>query len=321
MKYINEQNILEIGNNWNEIIQVIEDTVLLLEKKDYAQPIKPYLRYKDLKNRIIAMPAYVGGDYNISGIKWIASFPDNIKNNLPRANSVIILNNADTGVPISVINTPMVSAIRTSAVTGAIIKSYREAVEIKEKINFGIIGLGPIGRMHLEMIFTLHEDIIDKIYVYDINPIDTELLPEKWKHKIVLANDWEQAYLNSKIFITCTASSKRYINLPPPKGSLQLNVSLRDYEADVYDYIDCVIVDNWDEVCRENTDIEMMHQTKGLLEKDVLIITDVLSGKLRKTIKANDTIMFCPMGMAIFDIGIAKYFYELSQDKRIGQTL
>ena len=96
MLYICERDILAIGIDWDETVSVIEHAVRCLERGDYAQPIKPYLRYRDLTNRIIAMPAFVGGDVNAAGLKWIASFPRNIDRQIPRAHSVVVLNDADT---------------------------------------------------------------------------------------------------------------------------------------------------------------------------------------------------------------------------------
>jgi N-[(2S)-2-amino-2-carboxyethyl]-L-glutamate dehydrogenase len=61
MLYLNQSDIENIGIDWVSITKVIESTVRRLGENDFAQPIKPYLRYQDLKNRIIAMPAYVGG--------------------------------------------------------------------------------------------------------------------------------------------------------------------------------------------------------------------------------------------------------------------
>ena len=134
MIYLNENDLKNIGVNWNEVVDTIEKATRCLADKDYSQPIKPYLRYGDLKNRIIAMPAFVGGDINKAGIKWIASFPDNINNNIPRAHSVVILNNADTGKPEAIVNTAKLSMIRTAGVTGSIIRAYKKT-RMKNKVN------------------------------------------------------------------------------------------------------------------------------------------------------------------------------------------
>ena len=109
MLYLNEKDLTKIGQNWNATIDNIELAVQCLDKKDYVQPVKPYLRYRDLTNRIIALIAFVGGKINLAGIKWIASFPDNINHGLPRAHSVVILNDADTGAPVGIINTALLS--------------------------------------------------------------------------------------------------------------------------------------------------------------------------------------------------------------------
>lgn len=86
MLYLNDQDIQAIGLEWADLVESAEATVRILDSGDYAQPVKPYLRYNHPQNRIIAMPAYVGGDVNAAGIKWISSFPDNIgSRSSPRA--------------------------------------------------------------------------------------------------------------------------------------------------------------------------------------------------------------------------------------------
>jgi hypothetical protein len=74
MLYINETDIKTMGINWTEIFSQLEQAVVCLANHDYAQPIKPYLRYRDLKNRIIAMPAFVGGQFNVSEISGLPAF-------------------------------------------------------------------------------------------------------------------------------------------------------------------------------------------------------------------------------------------------------
>src|SRR5687767_12159121 len=104
MLYLNAESINKAGLDWEQLTTVIRQAVIVLHNGNYSQPIKPYLRYGNAKNRIIAMPAYVGGEHPWAGIKWIASFPDNIHQHKLRANSVTILNEHDSGIPLCVIN-------------------------------------------------------------------------------------------------------------------------------------------------------------------------------------------------------------------------
>jgi 2,3-diaminopropionate biosynthesis protein SbnB len=321
MLYLNADSINNAGLDWEQLTAVIREAVTVLHNRDYSQPIKPYLRYGNPKNRIIAMPAYVGGKYPLAGIKWIASFPDNIHQQKLRANSVTILNEHDSGIPLCVINTSAISAIRTAAVSGLLVKEYLQAKTGSGKLTVGINGFGPIGNMHLKMITAILGARIEKIFLYDIKPLNKDVIAEEIRDKVVIAGNWEECYEQADIFITCTVSAAPYIDKVPVKGSLQLNVSLRDYKADMKDHMDVIIVDDWEEVCRENTDIENMHKVKGLRQEDTLSIADIVCKNVLKDRKESDTIMFNPMGMAIFDIAVGGYYYREALHKQIGFSM
>ena len=150
MLYLNNEDFSKISISWNETIGVIERALFCISKGDYSQPLKPYLRFKKDENRIIAMPAYVGGDIEAAGIKWIASFPKNIEKNIPRASSVTVLNDTNTGEVLAAFNSPMISIIRTASVSGYLIKKYLEFCD-SNRFAIGIIGGGPIGQHHIKM--------------------------------------------------------------------------------------------------------------------------------------------------------------------------
>jgi 2,3-diaminopropionate biosynthesis protein SbnB len=319
MIYINEQTINATPVKWDEVFDQIELATNTLKAGDFSQPVKPYLRYRNLKNRIIAMPAFLGGSHNVSGIKWIASFPENIHVGIPRAHAVIILNDADTGKPLSVINTARISGIRTAGVSGTLIRKYLQALNTTEKLTFGIIGLGPIGQLHLDMVLNAFTDKIAKVIVYDLR----NNLYEKYGEdaRIVYAKNWEEVFDKSDIFMTCTVSDNRYINKKPLKPSLHLNVSLRDYESSFLQFVDTMIVDDWEEICRENTDIEMMHKQEGLLESDVFTIVDVICGNVFDNDVSDKVVMFNPMGMAVYDMAVAGYFFQRIKELNTGVVL
>jgi 2,3-diaminopropionate biosynthesis protein SbnB len=320
MIYLNEKDLLKIGINWEETIDTIEKAVRCLNEKDYAQPIKPYLRYRDLVNRIIAMPAFVGGDIDLAGIKWIASFPGNIDSNIPRAHSVVVINQSDTGVPIAIINTALLSVIRTSSVTGLMIRYFLKTRPM-DKVNVGIIGWGPIGQYHFKMCTQLLGDKVANVCLYDLRGINLDAIDSSYKGKITVTDSWQDAYRDADIFMTCTVSKAPYIDEKPKAGSLQLNVSLRDYKVDIYDYTKAIIVDDWEEVCREKTDIEMMHLEKGLKEEDTKTIADVVCNNCLADYPGNEAVMFNPMGMAVFDIATAGYYLNKASTMGVGQKL
>lgn len=308
MRIQNEKDLLEIGIDWKKMVNTIEDAVKCLADNDFSQPVKPYLRYRNPKNRIIAMPAFVGGDINMAGIKWIASFPENIDSGIPRAHSVVILNDAGTGQPVGIIDTPLLSVIRTASVSGLVLQYFNE-LRKPETVKVGMTGFGPIGQYHARMCLDLLGDVVEKISVYDPRHVDASTLIDD--DRIEVVDSWEEAYADADVFMTCTVSDAPYIDKAPKPGSLHLNVSLRDYKTDVYDWFkEAMYVDDWEEVNREKTDIEMMHIEKGLEEKDTYSIVDMVVESSFAKHNKEVPLMFNPMGMAVFDIAIGSYYYR-----------
>jgi len=320
MLYLNDRDIRAVGLDWPNLVETVEAAVRIIDSGDYAQPVKPYLRYKNPHNRIIAMPAYVGGNVNAAGIKWISSFPNNLKAGLPRAHSIIVLNDPITGQPSAVLNSPLPSIVRTASISGLMIRYFMQARPL-ERIHLGIIGWGPVGQHHLLMAAALYGDRIERIRIFDLREADLSGIPPLYRDRIEVAETWADVYRHSNIFITCTVSNHRYIDIPPGKGSLLLNVSLRDYKPEALASVKAVIVDDWDEVCRENTDIERLHLEQGLTRADTRMITDVVSRRSLAEFPADEPILFCPMGMAVFDIAVAVYYVGKARGKGIGTEL
>ncbi len=302
------------------MIGVIDSAVMLVNSNQFSQPIKPYLRFGDVKNRIIAMPAYLGGEIHFAGIKWIASFPGNITKGLPRAHSVTVLNNCHTGEPVCVINSSKISGIRTAAVSGYIVKRFL-AHSARRPICVGISGAGPIGRLHLKMLASIAGSHIDRFLLFDIDRSAAENCKETLGGNAVICDSWQEAFTAADIFVTCTASTERYINIPPKEGSLQLNISLRDYFPDFRKHVGMLLTDNWEEVCRENTDIELMYKAGLIAKEDVYSIFEIDKGKVFKNLDQNTVVMFNPMGMGIFDIAIGARYYSNSKQRGIGVSL
>lgn len=323
MIYLNQDHLEELGLVWSEIFAALKDGVLALEKEDFSQPVKPYLRYRNPLNRIIAMPAFLGGKTNMAGLKWIASFPENIRNGVPRAHSVTILNEAETGIPLSIINTAYASIIRTTGVTGLFIDEYirKKGLKPEGKLKVGMTGLGPIGKMHARMLHEEFGDFIDSIKVYDIRFDQGEKSEPPYDEYLTACRTWEEAFDDADIFVTCTVSKAPYVDKKPKKGSLHLNISLRDYKPAFREYVDLMVVDDWEEICRENTDIENMHKEGLLNEEDTYNIASYITDDKLATISSDQTVMFNPMGMAIFDIATGGYLYRQALDKKVGVEL
>jgi 2,3-diaminopropionate biosynthesis protein SbnB len=320
MLYLNEDHLAAVGVDWARLVEVIDQAVRLHDGGEFAQPIKPYLRYRELQNRIIAMPAFLGGEVNRAGIKWIASFPANLEKGLPRAHSVVVLNDADTGAPVAIVNGAALSVIRTSSVSGLVVRHAFRA-RPKAKVRVGITGWGPIGRSHLAMCEALLGDSIEDVRIFDVRPPDDATL-KGFSSAPRFVGSWSDAYDDADLFMACTVSSAPYIDRAPKPGSIHLNVSLRDYRTCMYPHMrGGIVVDDWNEVCRENTDIEAMHKESGLTAENTATLADLsMRGWIDALPKALP-VMFNPMGMAIFDIAVATHYAESARARGVGVAL
>lgn len=317
MIYINDQDIQKMGINWNELVDAVEESSFVVKSGDSVCPIKQYLRFRDKRNRIISMPGYLGGDYSIAGLKWIASFPENILKNKSRASCVTILNDSDTGEIIAIFNGTLLSILRTVAVSGLMMRYY-DMSRNPGKIDLGIIGWGPIGQYHYRIFSSLYNRRLSSINLYDIRKLTYHEAKEDI-HLLRVRESWKEVYENSNIFITCTTVAEPYIVGRPHQESLHLNVSLRDYAADVIDYFrGGVIVDEWEEVCREGTTIERFHKGCGLDKQETINIFDVVCENALSRCKSTP-IIFNPMGMSIFDLAIAKLYMDKATRGNFGK--
>src|SRR5690606_34723990 len=86
-----------ISASRQDIVDVVRDTYLAHHAGDSVNPDSYFLRFPDKPDaRIVALPAHLGADADVSGIKWISSFPANIDRGIPRASAALLLNDHET---------------------------------------------------------------------------------------------------------------------------------------------------------------------------------------------------------------------------------
>ncbi|MFA2567614.1 2,3-diaminopropionate biosynthesis protein SbnB [Bacillus wiedmannii] len=326
--YLSRADVHKLEENSSDIyIKGVERALTLHSRKDFSQPLKPYLKTnkKDehIADRIIAMPAHLG-EPSISGIKWIGSKHDNPSlRNMERASALIVLNDPQTNFPIAILEGSSISAMRTAAVS---VVATRHLAN-KDFRNLSIVGCGLIAKMHVMSMLENFKGI-KNVVLYDVESYKAQELMKKFqsKYKNVsfrVADKVQDAVEKAEVLVTCTVTNKPYIKAEwIQKGTFISNVSIMDLESELFIQADKVIVDDWDQANREKKVINQL-VLEGKFSKEMLhaelgdIITGLKAGREHK----DELIILNPMGMAIEDISCAYEIYENALKNNIGKYL
>lgn len=161
--YLSEDDMIAAGvKDMKSCVEAMEEMFKLMKVGDYRMggangnshgsmvmfPEKspfPEMPVDGPDRRFMAMPAYLGGKFDMAGMKWYGSNAANKEKGLPRSILMLTLNDKDTGAPLAFMSANILSAYRTGAVPGVGFKYF--AKEDAETI--GIIGPGVMSKTAL----------------------------------------------------------------------------------------------------------------------------------------------------------------------------
>jgi ornithine cyclodeaminase/alanine dehydrogenase len=160
--YLSQDDVTAVGITMVEIIETLE--VAFREKGEgrTEMPPKPGIHPGGGDNFIHAMPAYIPA-LKSAGVKWVSGFPENYKLGLPYITGLLILNDPETGLPVSVMDCVWITAMRTGAASALSARYLARA----ESSVVGVLGCGVQGRTNVEALNVLFP--LKKVMAYDVD--------------------------------------------------------------------------------------------------------------------------------------------------------
>lgn len=326
--YLNQQDVRATGVSMETALEAVEDAFRLHHQGQVNLPYKTVLDLGEReRGRGNAMPAYVGGQYDVFGIKWIAGFPKNPVNyGLPRGTGLFILNDAWKGVPLAVMDCTLLSAMRTGAVTGVGAKYLAR----QDSQSVAMIGAGVQARTQLEALMIVLPGL-KEVRAFDIRRETAKAFAEEMNRRYNLdglqvraADGPEEAVREADIVITVTVADEPIVKERWMKrGSFFAAVgSYQEEEFEVVTNSDKVVVDGIDHVLHRETPVVALMIQQGRIEKeDILELGAIVCADQPGRTKAEERIFFSPIGIAIEDVCLCHKVYKLAQEKGVGSTL
>lgn len=158
--YLSEPDMIKAGvTDMSACVDTMEEMFALMHQGDYRMagpnndshgamitfpqesPI-PTMPKPTADRRLMAMPAYLGGNFGTCGVKWYGSNIANREKDLPRSILMFILNDIETSAPLAIMSANLLSAYRTGAIPGV---GARYLARKDSKV-IGLLGPGVMGK-------------------------------------------------------------------------------------------------------------------------------------------------------------------------------
>ena len=360
--YLSEQDMIAAGvKDMGQCVEVMEDMMVTLQKGDYVMggenhnshgcmvtfPENPEFEGMPKNGedrRFMAMPAYLGGRFQMAGMKWYGSNIENRKMGLPRSILMMMLNDKDTGAPLALMSANLLSAYRTGAIPGVGAKYLAR----KDSETVAIIGPGVMGKTSLHAFISVCPNLKTvKVKGRGQKSIDsfTEFVKVNFPQieNIVVCDTMEEAIRDSDIISTTTSVGNKEIEFPfiddawIKEGALICMPSAARFNESFYlDKNTKLVVDNYklyeawaDEYPYPSYDpiqvvgakfMDLLHDKK-ITREEIIDVADVITGVHPGRESDRERIIYSVGGMPVEDIAWGETVYKNALKMGIGMKL
>ena len=316
--YLSKRDVDKVNLSMEEIIEALDEAFKEKGHGKIEMPPKPGIHTQP-DAFIHAMPAYIPS-LGSAGIKWVSGYPENYKLNLPYINGLLILNDPNTGVPLSVMDCIWITAMRTGAAT-AVAAKYMANMDSH---TVGILGCGVQGRTNLKAL-TITIPTLREVKAYDISSDAVNRYAEEMKKDTglnvrIVATPKEAVY-DSDIIVTAGPILKE------PRPVIEdawVKSGVFASPVDFDSYWKKSAFENCDKFVTDDKDQCLYYKSLGYFQHIPEIYADlgeIAAGLKPGREKKQEKIICANLGLAMDDMATAIKIYNKAVENNIGTWL
>jgi ornithine cyclodeaminase/alanine dehydrogenase-like protein (mu-crystallin family) len=316
--YLSQADVAAVGVTMADVIEALE--IAFREKGEgrVEMPPKPGIHPGGVDNFIHAMPAYIPALAS-AGLKWVSGFPENQKRKLPYITGLVILNDAETGLPISVMDCVWITAMRTGAATAVAARFLARP----ESSVAGMLGCGVQGRSNIEALSVLFP--LKRVMAYDVDAAAARRYAEEMEARtgleVIVVGTPREAVTGCDIVVTAGPILKT------PHRTIQAGwldkgafASLVDFDS--YWHPEAML--EADKFCTDDVPQMRHYQEVGYFQEIPPVhagLGELAIGKKPGRETPAERTMTANLGLAMDDMAVAPLIYKQAVAKGIGTWL
>lgn len=315
--YLSRADVEAVNVPMAEIIDALEEAFHQHGEGKVEMPPKPGVHPRP-DAFIHAMPCYIPGPEAI-GVKWVAGYPDNPQRGLPYINGLLVLNDADTGLPLAVMDCTWITAKRTGAAT-ALAARYLARPDSQ---TVGILGCGVQGRSNLEALRVLFP--IQRVMAYDRTQENARRFAddvgEPGRLAVTVVDDPRQAVSGCDIVVTAGPILRQ------PHATIQAGwleagafASLVDFDS----YWARAALAEADKFCTDDLPQLEHYRHAGYFQEIPPVhasLGELVTGQKPGRQSPTERTMAANLGLALDDMATAPIVYRRAVERQIGRWL
>ena len=316
--YLSKKDVEKVDLPMVKIIEALDDAFKEKGRGKIEMPPKPGIHTQP-DAFIHAMPAYIPSLAS-AGIKWVSGYPENYKQNLPYINGLLILNDPNTGIPLSVMDCIWITAMRTGAAT-AVAAKYMANMDSH---TVGILGCGVQGRTNLKAL-KITIPALKEVKAFDVSDDAVNIYAEEMRKdtglNVRIVATPKEAVHDSDIIVTAGPILK---TPDPAIEGAWLKEGVFASPVDFDSYFKKSAFDTCDKFVTDDRDQCLYYKSLGFFQHIPEIQADLgeIAAGLKPGRQTSDEKIICAnLGLAIDDMATGIKIYKKAVDNNIGTWL